>query len=318
MRCAGVILAGLFLLPAWACGRGDEEGSLQGVVELQERDLSFEVAGRLTDIPVREGDALPAGALIARLDDRLAHSSLAMRESEAQAAADGLALLRAGARPEDVRALRARVASARAREALLERTAARTRRLQAADAVTGAALDETETELLRARAESEALGENLRALSRGARRQEIEEAEHRLAGAQAAVDLERERLARHQMRLDVPAVVLEVHLEPGELASPGAAVVTVADPRRPHADLFAPLTALPAIKVGAPISARVDGLDQPLAGKVERIARQTEFTPRYLFSERERGHLVVRVRVRFEDPQQRLRAGVPVFVKVAP
>jgi HlyD family secretion protein len=288
------------------------------VVELQERDLSFEVAGRLVEIPLREGDTLAAGALIARLDDRMAHSAVAVRESEARAAGDGLALLRAGARPEDVRALRARVAAARAREALLERTTLRTRRLQAADAVTGAVLDETETELVRARAETEALAENLRALSRGARRQEIEEAEHRLAAAQAAVDLERERLARHQLRLDSPAEVLEVHREPGEQAAPGAAVVTVADPRRPHAEVFAPLAALAVIKVGNPITGKVDGVAQPVSGKVERVGRKTEFTPRYLFSERERGHLVVRVRVRFDDPQQQLRAGVPVFVKVAP
>jgi hypothetical protein len=35
-----------------------------------------------------------------------------------------------------------------------------------------------------------------------------------------------------------------------------------------------------------------------------------------LFSERERPNLVVRVRVRIEDPKRLLHAGVPVFVTI--
>jgi hypothetical protein len=56
---------------------------------------------------------------------------------------------------------------------------------------------------------------------------------------------------------------------------------------------------------------------EALPGSVEHIARQTEFTPRYLFSERERPNLVVRVRVRIADPAQRLRAGVPARVELS-
>ena len=49
---------------------------------------------------------------------------------------------------------------------------------------------------------------------------------------------------------------------------------------------------------------------------MEHIASQTEFTPRFLFSPRERPNLVVRVRVRIEDPEERLHAGVPAFVTI--
>jgi hypothetical protein len=49
---------------------------------------------------------------------------------------------------------------------------------------------------------------------------------------------------------------------------------------------------------------------------VEHISRTTEFTPRYLFSERERPNLVIRVRLRIEDPERRLHAGVPAFAKI--
>ena len=47
---------------------------------------------------------------------------------------------------------------------------------------------------------------------------------------------------------------------------------------------------------------------------MENVGRKTEFTPRFIFSERERPNLVVRIRVRIEDPEERLHAGVPAFV----
>jgi hypothetical protein len=59
----------------------------------------------------------------------------------------------------------------------------------------------------------------------------------------------------------------------------------------------------------------VDTLPDPLVGRVEHVARHTEFTPRFLFSERERPNLVVRVRVRIDDPERKLHAGLPARVE---
>jgi hypothetical protein len=51
---------------------------------------------------------------------------------------------------------------------------------------------------------------------------------------------------------------------------------------------------------------------------VEVVGRTLEFTPRYLFSEKERPNLVVRVRIALEDPAEKLHAGVPAFAVFAP
>jgi hypothetical protein len=61
---------------------------------------------------------------------------------------------------------------------------------------------------------------------------------------------------------------------------------------------------------------RVD-TGEMLPGAVEWISPRTEFTPRFLFSDRERPNLVVRVRVRIDDPERRLHAGVPAFAEIA-
>ena len=45
------------------CRRSDGDGTrFQGVIEYEERDLGFEVSGRLVEIAVRAGDTLAARA----------------------------------------------------------------------------------------------------------------------------------------------------------------------------------------------------------------------------------------------------------------
>jgi multidrug resistance efflux pump len=306
----------LVALVAGCRGRRVEEG-FQGVVEYEERDLAFEVTGRITSLDVHEGDRLTAGTLIARLAPELERSTLSVRESEARAAEAQLSLVRAGTRPEDVRALMARVDAARASESLLRTNAERARKLFAAQATPRAALDEAEAQLLRAAADRRAAEESVRAAQRGARAQEIRSAEDRVSAARASSDVQRERLARYDLRALDPGEVLEVHLRPGELAVAGVPVVTVADTDHPYADVFVAQGAVGGIHVGTPAEARIDARPRPFPGRVERISRRTEFTPRYLFSPGERENLMVRVRVRFDDPEHALVAGVPMFVRIA-
>jgi HlyD family secretion protein len=304
------------VLLAGGCARHSEADAFQGVIEYEERDLAFEVTGRITEIDVVEGDRLATGAPIARVAPDLEQSALTARESEARAAAQEVALLQAGSRPEDVRARAAQAAAARASEALLRTNAERTRKLYAAQATPRAALDEAEAQLSRAEAETRAAEEALLAARRGARPQEVRAAEDRLAAARASSDQQRGRVSRYELRALDPGEVLEVHFRTGEMAVAGVPVVTVADTARPYADVFVPQAAVGGVAVGAPAHARVDSLGHEIAGRVERIYRRTEFTPRYLFSKTERANLVVRVRVRFDDPGRELHAGVPVFVRV--
>jgi HlyD family secretion protein len=61
---------------------------------------------------------------------------------------------------------------------------------------------------------------------------------------------------------------------------------------------------------------RVDSSRNVFRGSVEDVARQMEFTPRFLFSPRERANLVVRVRVAIDDPREELHAGIPAFATI--
>jgi HlyD family secretion protein len=312
--------AGALLLAgcrAWGGGEKTPPG-YQGTVEYQEVVLSFEVAGRVRTIDVQRGDVVQAGRLVATLDDALARLGVEGRESEALAAEAQTALVRAGARPEEIRAMEAQVAAARAVEQRLTTNLARDEGLSRAGARPPALVEDLRSETRRATEERSALEHRLKALRQGARAPEVRSATERAKAVGAAATLEKSRLDRYRLTAAAPGTVLDVHLEPGEVAVPGAPVITMADTRRPYAEVLVPEREVGRVKVGEAARLRADGIGQPVAGRVEHIARQAEFTPRFLFSERERPNLVFRVRVRLDDPGQTLRAGLPAFVTIGP
>lgn len=305
-------------LASVACDSHDpsEDSSFQGVVELEQHDLAFRVSGRVDAVHVHEGQRITVDALLVELDDELARSARDARRSDARVAEASAGLVHAGSRREDVRATRARLAGAGAKEALAKKTLARERKLVAAGASTKASLDAAEANWNLARSERSAVEQQLRALERGARPQEEQTADARVEAALAAVTLEQKRVEQHVLSSPVGGSVLDVHVEVGEFVAPGTPVVSVAEPARPYVEIFVPQEDLAGIHVGNEARVRTDSHPNPLPGRIEWISPRTEFTPRYLFSKRERPNLVVRVRVRIDDRSEALHAGVPAFVDV--
>lgn len=294
----------------------DGRSSLQGVVELEETPLGFELGGRLTQLLVKEGDVVEVGSVLARIDDGLERSSRDAQAGQVEVAKQQAGAVRAGARGEELRSLQARVDAAKATEDLLVKQAGRERTLVEKGAVAAASLDDVEAQLARASAERDSLEHNLKLLRQGARREDVSVAEARAQAASAALEVNDARLVRHELRAPIRGTVLDVNYEPGEVVGAAAPVFTLADTHRPYIDVFVPQAGISAVSVGQAARVRVDALSAELGGKVEHIARRTEFTPRYLFSEKERSTLVVRVRVRVDDPKEQLRAGVPAFVSL--
>ncbi|GMV11924.1 MAG: HlyD family efflux transporter periplasmic adaptor subunit [Polyangiaceae bacterium] len=295
----------------------EPDEAYQGVIELDERVLGFEVGGRVERVEVRRGDAVKGSAQLAALDSSLEKTAAEARAAEVDAAKAQVALLKAGARPEEIRAMDARIRAVKTTEALLTKNLARERELEKRGVSSRAAIDEIETKLGATIADRQALEQQLKALKRGARSQEIAGATSRAQAADKTLSVQAERVDRHVLKAPKEAVVLDVHVEPGEVVAPGAPVVTLGDTSHPYADVFVPIGKLDGIKLGTAAAVRVDSTSAAFPAKVEHIARATEFTPRYLFSERERPNLVIRVRLRIEDPEQRLHAGVPAFAKFA-
>lgn len=290
----------------------------QGVIEHDERVLSAEVGARVVAVPVKRGDVLQAGQSVARLDDSLARLTRQARADEEAAARAELALLEAGAKREDLGSMGADVAAVAATEEIAKKNVDRARSLHESGSIARAELDRAMADMDRATAQKRALELRLRSAQVGARPQEIARAKARLEAVRSVLSLEDEVLARYQLTTKTDGLVLDVHVKPGELAPVGTPVATIADVTHPYVDVFVPVGSLDALRVGTRADVQVDATQRLTRGEIEFISPKTEFTPRYLFSDRERPHLVTRVRVRVDDKDRTLHAGVPAFVRFTP
>jgi HlyD family secretion protein len=314
-------LAALLLLgacdPAGTADAAPELAGHQGIVELEERTLALDVAGLVATVHVRAGDVLAAQQKLLELDATLVNFDVQGREAEVRAVKAELDLLLAGSRPEAVRTIQADLAAARSERQVAERQLARQKQLAASGALGVAELDGAEAAVAAILGRVGHLEQQLRLAQAGARSQEVDRAAARLEAAQAALLAARERSTRHQLEAGAAGVVLDVHVDPGEFVPLGAPLVTVADVSRPYVDVFVPEGFLANVVLGGAAEVRSDGVPGVLRGRVEHVGRHMEFTPRFLFSPRERANLVVRVRVRIDDPEGVLRAGIPAFVTFA-
>jgi HlyD family secretion protein len=285
----------------------------QGIVEHDDRHLGFRVGGQLREIRFNRGDVVEEGAVIAILDNTAELPILLAREAELARARANAALVYAGPRVEEVRSTMAELDGARAALHEARANLDRHRNLPKEAATARSLVSELEATYAQSKAQVRVLQERLKQLRIGARPEELAAVDAEVTAAEAAVDAEKERLALYSMQASERATVLDVPVRVGEVVSAGATVVTVADTTHPYVDVFVPQESLTGLHVGLPAKIRVDEHSELFDAEIEHVAPTTEFTPRFLFSPSERANLVVRVRVRINDPEERLHAGVPAF-----
>jgi multidrug resistance efflux pump len=245
-----------------------------------ERDpvaLSFEAGGRIVEIDVDEGDAVHAGQVVARLDDRLAKARVAGATAAVAQASARYQLARRGPRHEDIEAAKADAeAAAFAAE---HRTAeqARSERLGAVGAVASAAVDADSAAARVASATANAATARYQALAKGTRGEQVAEAEAALAAAAAELDAANIALDQTLLRAPHDGIVLRRLAEPGALvtAVAPATIITIADLTRLEVRAEIDEADLAAIRVGKSAYATADAYgDRTFPVHITRVTRE--------------------------------------------
>lgn len=312
------ILAALAVV-AWRTFRGDDDDhgvEASGTVEATEADLGFEIAGRVADIAVREGDRVRAGDRLAGLDATEIEATLRAARSQAAAARARLDEIETGFRVEEVAEARARLRGADSRLAYAEEDLARGRAMYESGAISRERLEWMATARDVAEAEAEAAGERLRLLERGPRTEQVSAARAVLGAAEAEVSRIEARIGFSQVRSPFDGVVTVRHREPGETVAPGVPVVTVMNPSDRWVRIYVPENRAGRLRLGGPAVIRADAYpERTYGGEVMHIASEAEFTPRNVQTREERVKLVYEVRVRITgDPGFELKPGLPADV----
>lgn len=239
--------------------------------------LGFEAQGRIIAIEVDEGDAVKAGQVIARLDDRLARARVTASEAGLAQAKARYLFARRGPRNEDLAAARAEADAAAAASEHRGAEEVRTQRLGEVGAVATAVVDADGAAARVAKAQASAATARYHSLARGTRPEQIEEAAAAIALAQSELDAAKVALDQTVLRAPSDGVILRRTAEVGSLVTltVPAPVVTLADLRQLEIRAEVDEADVAAISLGQVAYATADAYgDRQFPVRISRITHE--------------------------------------------
>ena len=276
---------------------------VSGNIEAHESMLSFKtVQSRIVELPFDEGQTVKAGTVIARADDTDLKQQVAIAEAALNASMRQLDVAE-----QAVDATRRTVISDEAEVALKEIEFDRAQTLVTKGAGTVDARDVAETALK----QSHAALERDKALEAQADKS-VALAIANIGSARANLDLAKIVLGYTTLKAPFDGVILVRQAELGEVVSPGAAIVTLADIDHVWLRAYVNETDIGRIRLGEAAAVTTDsypGTQYP--GRISFISESAEFTPKSVETHAERVTLVYRLRIDIDNPTHELVPGLP-------
>jgi len=294
--------------------------TLYGNVDIRQVSLAFEQSGRIEKLLVQEGDKVKAGQVLAALNTNALHIQAKQAQAQLKAQQEAIVKQDVGARPEEISQAKAQLASAQAE---LDKTNKNLQRLQILVSSTdGRAISQQELDYAKSNKDSAeaAVRErqaNLELIIKGARQEDREATKAQYEVTKANLDLINYNLTQAELKSPVKAVVRARLQEVGDMTTAQKAVYTLAltDPK--WIRVYVNEQDLSSIKMGGTAQViRDSDPNQPINGKIGYISSVAEFTPKTVQTEEIRTTLVYEVRVYVNDPNDQLKMGQPVTVKV--
>jgi HlyD family secretion protein len=298
-----------------ACGDKPPTG-WTGYAEAELVYIAPPVAGRLTTLAVRPGEAVAAGQALFELDATPELAADAEARARAQSALAQAQDADKGRRAPELAVTRAQLDQARAAERLASIDLQRQQELLAQGFVAKARVDDAATTLAQARARVAELDAAVqvghlpaRDDARSAARALAEAAES--GRAQTAWRVEQKRQSA-----PMPARVQDVFLRPGEWVAAGQPVLALLPPTHRKARFYVPQAVVGSLKLDAPVSLHCDGCGAAIPARISFIAAGPEYTPPVIYSNQQRDKLVFLVEARPVKPEdaERLHPGQPLDV----
>ncbi len=294
-----------------------------GTIETTQANLSFQVAGRVAQVLVQEGQSVTKDQLIAELD----RSEFESRQAQARANLERAqktknqlqTMLEISTKTLPTEVTRAEASVKGAQDTLkdAERNYRRFEELYSKEVVTE---KERDTMKLHYEIAQSRLAENeaLLKLAEGnlikidAIKQDIGVASTQIHAAEASLYQASIQLDYTQLKSPMNGVITSRNIEPGETVTPGREVMTLSDLSRVDLKIFVDETEIGKVKQGQKVDVQVDTFPgKTYTGYVSFISPEGEFTPKVIQTKKERVKLVYLVKISIANPNSELKAGMP-------
>jgi HlyD family secretion protein len=317
-----VVLAGLaFGIWWWFLREKPSDGiTLYGNVDIRQVSLAFNANERVAEMRASEGERVKQGQILGVLVTTTLKLHLAQAQAQSGIQEQALRRLQAGSRPQEISQARAGVAAAQAEAT---KASQQYQRLQAITlstagrAVSRQDLDAAISAQAVTRAQLDNARKTLELAVVGPRKEDIEQARAQLDAARAELGVLKQQLADAELKSPIDAVVRSRLLEPGDMATPQRPAYALAITNPVWVRAYISETDLGRVKPGEAARVVTDSHpDQALSGCVGYISSVAEFTPKTVQTAELRTSLVYEIRIYVDDPDNRLRQGMPATVRL--
>jgi membrane fusion protein YbhG len=274
-----------------SCGENnDTDFRYNGRMEAETIMLTARQVGEIDSVFVKEGQTVEKGQLLAVLDQE----RLMLQQQMQNAQLEELKSSRAS--------LLAQKKQVEAQRSLVLKNLEKTRRMVKKGAATEQALDNLSTQKDVYDAQLLALESQFSILN--SKQDQL----------MATENLTRLSLDDARIKAPIHATILAKYHSVGENAAPGVPLFELADLRELKATIYVPIEEVAKINMGDVAKVFVDGMAQPLEGKVSWIASESEFTPKTILTKETRSTLVYAVEILLPNTEGILKIGMPVEV----
>ncbi|HUQ94840.1 MAG TPA: efflux RND transporter periplasmic adaptor subunit [Bryobacteraceae bacterium] len=149
------------------------------------------------------------------------------------------------------------------------------------------------------------------------REQEVDVRRAEISRAKAGVSMLDAQLDDTTLIAPISGMVLVKSAERGEVLAAGAKVATIGDLTHPWLRAYIGEKDLGRVKLGAKVKLTTDSFPGKVYwGTITYIASEAEFTPKQIQTRDERVKLVYRIKVEVDNPNQELKANMPVDAEI--
>jgi len=144
----------------------------------------------------------------------------------------------------------------------------------------------------------------------------VDAARARIAAVKAQMAALEKTIADGTLAAPIAGVVTEKLVDAGELLSPRAPVVVIADLDHVWANVYVNEPDVPRLHLGQTATVFTDAGGAGLPGTVSFIASRAEFTPRNVQTAEDRSKLVYRFKISVDNRTGTLKIGMPVEANI--
>lgn len=157
----------------------------------------------------------------------------------------------------------------------------------------------------------------LASVQAGPRPEDVAIAEARVQQAESALTSVEVQLDKLNLTAPRDGIITDRPANPGELATLGATLMNLGDLDQVTLTVFIPETQIGRVRVGQTARVEVDAYPgETFEGSVAFIAPEAEFTPKNVQTEEERVNLVFAVKITLDNPDHRLKPGMPADAEI--